>query len=419
MLVTGIMTRDNLPHQIGLALERLNDLGALMALDLTLELAGEGQAPDLAARELRAELLDAIESLHPPQNLPTRSRAARSYVLLYSRYVQEMTTEEVLDLLAISLRQYRREHRKALDTITEIMVGRLQERLGPGNAITPANELSEAVQQETWALAQRAEVVLVDVGELLRETISLMRPVAKAHGVVLRHGIRENEDSRVGDRSLLVKADRTILRQILISILSYALRQVTYGVVTASARVRSGVTVEISAEPWREPSMSDANWLAARQLVVSQRGRIDCAMAGQRWLVSIHVSSIRDYSVLVIDDNQDSIEVFRRHVMGHPYTIHVAHDGAEALRLAPRLQPDVITLDIMMPGLDGWETLQRLRALDECRTTPILICSVLNEPHLAAMLDATAVLPKPFTQGALLSCLERLTRSSRALSQGT
>jgi len=200
MLVTGIMTRDNLPHQIGLALERLNDLGALMALDLTLELAGEGQAPDLAARELRAELLDAIESLHPPQNLPTRSRAARSYVLLYSRYVQEMTTEEVLDLLAISLRQYRREHRKALDTITEIMVGRLQERLGPGNAITPANELSEAVQQETWALAQRAEVVLVDVGELLRETISLMRPVAKAHGVVLRNGIRENEDSRVGDR---------------------------------------------------------------------------------------------------------------------------------------------------------------------------------------------------------------------------
>ena len=88
MLVTGIMTRDNLPHQIGLALERLNDLGALMALDLTLELAGEGQAPDLAARELRAELLDAIESLHPPQNLPTRSRAARSYVLLYSRYYQ-------------------------------------------------------------------------------------------------------------------------------------------------------------------------------------------------------------------------------------------------------------------------------------------------------------------------------------------
>ncbi len=218
------MIRDDLPHQIRLALERLNDLGALMALDLTLDIAGEGQAPDLAARELRSELLDAIESLHPPQNLPTRSRAARSYVLLYSRYVQEMTTEEVMDLLAISLRQYRREHRKALETITEIIESRLQERLVLARReTTPASVLREAVQQETWALAQRAEAVFVDVGALLRETIALMRPVAEAHGVELRDGTLGHARAQPSDRSLFVKADRTIFRQILISMLSYAL----------------------------------------------------------------------------------------------------------------------------------------------------------------------------------------------------
>jgi CheY-like chemotaxis protein len=215
-----------------------------------------------------------------------------------------------------------------------------------------------------------------------------------------------------------VNADRTIFRQILIGILSYAIRQVHCGAVTAIARARHGVTVEIGAEPWCEPPAPDPNWLAARQLVVSQKGRIDCAVTGQRWVASIHVPAVRDYGVLVIDDNEDSIEVFRRHVMGHPYTIHVAHDGAEAIRLVPQLRPDIITLDIMMPGLDGWETLQRLRALPESRTTPILICSVLNEPHLAAMLDATAVLPKPFTQGALLACLERLTRPDRSRPPG-
>jgi CheY-like chemotaxis protein len=409
------MKRDDLPHQIRLALERLNDLGALMALDLTLDLAGEGQAPDLVARELRSVLLDAIESLNPRQNLPTRSRAARSYVLLYSRYVQEMTTEELLDLLAISLRQYRREHKKALDTITEIMVGRLQGRLvparGPGLGAT---ELSEAVQQETWALVQRAEVAPVDVGALLRETIALMRPVAEAHGVTLHDDVVVDDTARGADRPQLVNADRTIFRQILIGILSYALRQVRCGTVAVRAQARRGVTVEISAEPWFEPPAADPNWLVARQLVVSQKGRVDCAVTGQRWMASIHVPAVRDYSVLVIDDNQDSIEVFRRHVMGHPYTLHVAHDGAEAIRLVPEVQPDIITLDIMMSGLDGWETLQRLRALPESRTTPILICSVLNEPHLAAMLDATAMLPKPFTQGALLACLERLTRPGQA-----
>jgi CheY-like chemotaxis protein len=414
------MIRDDLPHQIRLALERLNDLGALMALDLTLDIAGEGQAPDLAARELRSELLDAIESLHPPQNLPTRSRAARSYVLLYSRYVQEMTTEEVMDLLAISLRQYRREHRKALETITEIIESRLQERLVLARReTTPASVLREAVQQETWALAQRAEAVFVDVGALLRETIALMRPVAEAHGVELRDGTLGHARAQPSDRSLFVKADRTIFRQILISMLSYALRQVTYGVITARAQVCRGVVIEISAEPWCEPPVRNPNWLAACQLVVSQRGRVSHAVTGQRWVAAIHVPAIRDHSVLVIDDNEDAIEVFRRHVMGHPYTIHTAHDGSEALKLAPRLQPDVITLDIMMPGLDGWETLQRLRALPECRNTPILICSVLNEPHLASMLDATAVLPKPFTQSALLSCLERLTRSSGPPSRDT
>lgn len=410
------MKRDELSHQIRLALEQLNDLGALMGLDLTLRLAGEGQAPDLVARELRSELLDAIESLNPRQNLPTRSRAVRSYVLLYSRYVQEMTTEELLDLLAISLRQYRREHKKALDTITEIMAGRLQRRLTrAGDAGADAADLSEAVQQETWALVQRAEVAPVDVGALLRETIALMRPVAQAHGVDLRYDTTESEAHAGHNRSQRVNADRTIFRQILISILSYALRQVRCGAVTVSAHARSGVTVEINAEPWSEPPTADPNWLAARQLVLSQKGRVDCAVVGQRWVASIHVPAVRNYDVLVIDDNDDSIEVFRRHVMGHPYTIRVAHDGAEAIRLVPELQPDVITLDIMMPGLDGWETLQRLRALPESRTTPILICSVLNEPHLAAILDATAVLPKPFTQGALLACLERLTRPNLSL----
>jgi CheY-like chemotaxis protein len=76
--------------------------------------------------------------------------------------------------------------------------------------------------------------------------------------------------------------------------------------------------------------------------------------------------------VLVVDDNQDSAESLAAllEVLGHD--VHAAHDGRQALELASRLAPDVVLLDIGMPGMSGHEVARRLRADTGLRNTVLI-----------------------------------------------
>jgi CheY-like chemotaxis protein len=76
--------------------------------------------------------------------------------------------------------------------------------------------------------------------------------------------------------------------------------------------------------------------------------------------------------------------------------------------MIPQLQPEVIILDVMMPGIDGWELLQRLKTLRETQLIPVIICSVINDPELAFALGASQYVPKPVTREALLRALHAL-----------
>lgn len=66
--------------------------------------------------------------------------------------------------------------------------------------------------------------------------------------------------------------------------------------------------------------------------------------------------------ILIIDDEVKILRMFRRRLQKAGYAIEVAHGGAEGLRLAEELQPDLILLDIHMPEMDGFEVIRRLRA---------------------------------------------------------
>ena len=80
----------------------------------------------------------------------------------------------------------------------------------------------------------------------------------------------------------------------------------------------------------------------------------------------------------------------------------------EALELACRLQPLVITVDLMMPGEDGWDLMQQLAKNPLCARIPVVVCSVLRERELALYMGAAAFVEKPITEHALLAVLERL-----------
>jgi hypothetical protein len=66
-------------------------------------------------------------------------------------------------------------------------------------------------------------------------------------------------------------------------------------------------------------------------------------------------------TVLVIDDYEGLSRLLKRYLAGHPCRVLAATDGASGLSLARDIQPDAVILDVMMPNMDGWEVLQRLR----------------------------------------------------------
>src|SRR5689334_3409568 len=83
--------------------------------------------------------------------------------------------------------------------------------------------------------------------------------------------------------------------------------------------------------------------------------------------------------VLVVDDEQPNREVFSRLMSRLGYTIVTATDGASALALVDQHRPDIILLDVNMPGIDGFEVCRRLKADSRTRLIPIVLVTGLSE----------------------------------------
>ncbi len=99
--------------------------------------------------------------------------------------------------------------------------------------------------------------------------------------------------------------------------------------------------------------------------------------------------------VLCIDDEPDVIEILRNYLVPEGFTVFGANSGDDGIKLAERLQPTVITLDIMMPKKDGWQVLRELKANPMTQNIPVLIHSMVDNVPLAYSLGAIDYLPKP------------------------
>jgi DNA-binding response OmpR family regulator len=111
--------------------------------------------------------------------------------------------------------------------------------------------------------------------------------------------------------------------------------------------------------------------------------------------------------VLVVDDEPGIRAVLAELLTDEGYRVVVAQDGADALRQIGDAMPDVVLLDLNMPKLNGWEVVERLRAL--AITLPIVIMTAGQSAAIeAARLGAAAALPKPFAIDDVLTTVERL-----------
>ncbi len=112
--------------------------------------------------------------------------------------------------------------------------------------------------------------------------------------------------------------------------------------------------------------------------------------------------------VLVVEDDPTAFEVMRAHLAAASYVPVRARNGDEAVALAHQVRPVAITLDIILPGPDGWEVLRRLKADPTTAAIPVIMVSVLDNHDLAVTLGAADYLTKPVTAEALISRLGKL-----------
>lgn len=112
--------------------------------------------------------------------------------------------------------------------------------------------------------------------------------------------------------------------------------------------------------------------------------------------------------VLVVDDDPVARDLLRRYLGRGGFRVETAANGEEALRLARELSPDAITLDVLMPQMDGWAVLSALKDDPALEPIPVSMLSIVDERRIGFSLGASEFLTKPIDRDKLLEVLERL-----------
>ena len=121
--------------------------------------------------------------------------------------------------------------------------------------------------------------------------------------------------------------------------------------------------------------------------------------------------------VLVIDDDDSSLELSKRILSRHGYSILTANSGATGIELAIEQHPDIIVLDVIMPEMDGWQVLEKLRQLPSTADIPIIMQSMLSERELGLAMGADDYLTKPVDNSELPYAVNKLLPAP-SLKQG-
>ena len=252
-------------------------------------------------------------------------------------------------------------------------------------------------------------------------------------------------------------ADPTRVRQIILNLVSNAIKYTDRGSITVSARQKEGeivVSVRDTGigiapqdlpkvfEPFRQVGKALERRAAGTGLGLTISRRFVEMHGGRIWVESEpgqgstfsftlpamgvprpipakvpeeQAAAPAGRTVLVVDDDPDVISLFRRYLEEQGYQVIGATDAVEALRLAWEERPYAITLDIVLPGEDGWTVLRALKEDSATREIPVIICSVVQDEDTGFSLGAADYLTKPVSREALLSALERLRRPVRRI----
>jgi len=398
------MNRAEFDQLVRDALANLYDFVALETHPLAALLPKPPGQPKSRAGFLREYLLAAIEGLRPPDREYTAGAVEwRPYLILHGRYVEGLSLRELQDRLCLSERQLRREHSRALQAIATLMWDQaLPEQ------VASERPAEAKVGSRRWDNNLTAFEPTLEPLNLVEVTHSVARTLQRR----LEH---EGMELRLTLPSVLppILADRVILRQILFCLLDWALDVRSEGAMTIGAEVQTAqvsleirfrIDLSLATDVEDDPLEAARYW--AQRLGANLQQTFDREASLARLVLALPCAD--QPVVLVVDDQEPAVRMFRRFLSHTNLRVVGVQEGAKVLPMARQLQPQAITLDIMMPTIDGWEILQALQADPETRHIPVIVCSVWDEPELASSLGAAAFLKKPITQKDLLDALVRL-----------
>jgi DNA-binding response OmpR family regulator len=113
--------------------------------------------------------------------------------------------------------------------------------------------------------------------------------------------------------------------------------------------------------------------------------------------------------VLVVDDDPGVRDLLTRFLTREGFRVTTAPGGDDGLHAASALRPDIITLDVLMPGKDGWAVLSALKASPDLAQIPVVMVSVVDGRQLSDALGAAEFIPKPVNWDKLAATLRRHT----------
>lgn len=322
-------------------------------------------------------------------------------------------------------------------------------RRGGNHLIELVNDVLDLSRIEAGRLDLDLEPI--EVLPAVAESVAGLRPLADRKGHSIELAIPPGEHVRV---------DRGRLRQILYNLLSNAIKFTPEGgrITIEGARrgdefhlavVDNGVGIAPDDqaavfEEFRQvggsAQRSEGTGLGmalTRRLVEAHDGRIELESTpgiGSRFTAVLpsakpggrptieretvsaateHDGAERPRSVLVVEDDPSAARLLRAYLEPEGYRVRVAADGELALDEVRVEAPAAILLDVLLPGIDGWEVLRRLKADPVLRDIPVVIVTIVDEKDVGLALGAVDYLVKPINRDALLASLGRLTFTTK------
>ncbi|NLE46600.1 MAG: response regulator, partial [Chloroflexi bacterium] len=343
--------------------------------------------------------------------------------LLSLRYVQSLTQETAAAQLGITPRHLRREQREAVHILAQRLWGRRQppsdarmEDAAPDEAPSPGrpsedgqpDEYVSQVRQEIASLQHSSPVVLTDVTSMVAGVLDLSQDLAARHGVLLEMGACVPE--------VVACVRCSALRQALISAIGILVERMSSGRITVCVETLDECAVIVLAGcPVRRKSVPNPSLI--REILSAEGGSADMEERGDMLEFRLEFPVRDEIVVMVIDDNEDLVHFFQRYTVNTRYQIVHADLGQDILQMIGQTAPDIVVLDVMLPGIDGWELLIHLRQRPETRGIPVVLCSIVREEELALSLGAAVYLPKPVRRASFIEALDQALAAGGAAAR--